>query len=189
MPRIGHRQTRNRGTLGVSLANADPSADIPLVATARQAEIELRGPGGTRRLAAGDFLLGAMDTALRPGELLVAARFPVWRGRVGAAVEEIAARQSDFAIVAAAAQLALDEDGVCRRAALALAGASPCAVRSDAADAALVGSRLDQAAIHAAWRALEPLLAPSGDVQADAAYRLRVAPEILARAVRRAARP
>ena len=187
MPLIGHRQTRNRGTLGGSLANADPSAEIPLVATALQARLELRGPKRARELGADEFLLDAMDTALRPGELLVAATFPVWTGRVGAAVEEINTRGSDFAILAAAAQVELDEDGVCRRAALALAGAGPCAARSDGANAALVGTTLGEAAVGAAWRALEPLLAPTGDVWADAAYRRRVAPEILRRSIGRAA--
>ena len=124
MPLIGHRQTRNRGTLGGSLANADPSAEIPLVATALQARLELRGPKRARELGADEFLLDAMDTALRPGELLVAATFPVWTGRVGAAVEEINTRGSDFAILAAAAQVELDEDGVCRR---GLAGAGAAA--------------------------------------------------------------
>ena len=90
-PLIGHFQIRNRGTVGGSLAHADPASEYPAVAVALDAELELAGPrGGRRRVAADDFFVGTWTTAARPDELLVAARFPVLAGASGFAVEEVA---------------------------------------------------------------------------------------------------
>src|SRR4029079_3178408 len=90
-PHSGHFQIRNRGTIGGSLAHADPAAEYPAVAVALGAELELAGPGGARRrLAAEDSLFGTWTTAAEPDEVLVAARFPVWPARSGFAVEEVA---------------------------------------------------------------------------------------------------
>src|SRR6185312_12895263 len=114
---VGHPQTRNRGTIGGSLANADPAAEICLVARTLDAEITARSSKATRRIAMRDFCAGAMTTALEPEECLTDVRFPLWRdaGRIGTGFTEMSVRQSDFALVAAACQLVLDKDGVCRR--------------------------------------------------------------------------
>ncbi len=98
-PLIGHFQIRNRGTVGGSLAHADPASEYPAVAVALGAELELAGPGGARRrVAADDFFVGTWTTAAEPDELLVAARFPVWPGSSGFAIEEVARRHGDFAL-------------------------------------------------------------------------------------------
>jgi len=100
-PFIGHFQIRNRGTLGGSLAHADPAAEYPAVALALDATLDLVSARGARSVAAGDFFLGVWETATQADELLVAARFPVWEGRCGYGVREMARRHGDFALAGA----------------------------------------------------------------------------------------
>ena len=102
-PHIGHFQIRNRGTLGGSLAHADPAAELPAVVRVLDAEIEVAGPSGIRRIAAADFFETVFTTSLEPDELVTAVRFPVWGAGSGFAVEEVARRHGDFAIVGALA--------------------------------------------------------------------------------------
>ncbi len=190
LPWVGHGQTRARGTIGGSVALADPSAEIPLVAVALGAAITLHATRDDRVVPAEGFFLGAMETARRSHECLTAVAFPVWTeaGRIGTGFTEIAERHGDFAIVAAAAQLLVDADGVCRRASVAVGGAAPAPVRAKAAEAALVGSKLDDAAIKKAAAEVASLLDPPEDGHASAAYRRRVAPELVRRAISEAAR-
>lgn len=184
LPWVGHIQTRNRGTVGGSLANADPSAEIPLVAVTLGAELRLRSPAGERRLGAAEFLQGPMQNALATNELLLEIAFPVSPGgRTGAGFIEVNARASDFAILAAAAEVTLDGNGCCARASCGLGGASPVPFRAEATEAALIGGGLSDDAIAAACRLAEDGLDPTGDLQASAAYRRRVAPDLLARAI------
>jgi CO/xanthine dehydrogenase FAD-binding subunit len=121
---VGHTPTRNRGTIGGSLAHADPSAELTLVAAMLEAQMTLKSTLGTWQVGAGDFFTGPMMTCLEPDECLINVHFPIWReANVGCAFEEIAARHGDFAIVSAAAQLSVDSDGVCTRAAMGIGGA------------------------------------------------------------------
>ena len=123
---VGHLQTRNRGTVGGSLAHGDPAAEIPLAAVTLDAELEAEGTGGRRVCPANGFFEAPMVTAIAPDECLVEARFPVWDGeRIGTGFQEVASRQGDFAIVAAAAQVALDGEGRCTRIAAGLGGVAP----------------------------------------------------------------
>lgn len=188
LPWIGHVQTRNRGTIGGSLAHADPTAEMALVAAALEAEVVLRHQDGERVLAISDFLLGPLESAIEPNEMLVEVRFPHLPSsvRIGCAVEEVSARDGDFAIVSAAAQVALDAAGICRGIWLASGGASPVPRKPSAVEAALLGGDLSDDAIDQACRAADEILDPSGDVQASAAYRRRVAPGLLARTLRTA---
>jgi CO/xanthine dehydrogenase FAD-binding subunit len=121
---VGHIQTRNRGTIGGSFANADPAAEIGMAAVALDAEIVARNTKAERTIPCGAFFRGAMTTALGNDECLTEARFPVWEGegRVGTGFQEMSIRRSDFALVAAAVQGLIDESGVCRRIAIALGG-------------------------------------------------------------------
>lgn len=185
LPWVGHLQTRNRGTVGGSLVNADPSAEIALAAVTLGAEIVLRGPGGLRTMAAAEFLEAPMQTAIRADEVLTETRWPLRprTGRAGIGFAEVNARASDFAILAAAAEIALDDDRVCRRAALGIGGASPVPLRATEVEAALLGGRLEDAVIDEACCLIAERLQPSSDVQASAQYRRRVAPGLLARAV------
>ncbi len=184
---VGHLQTRNRGTVGGSLVHGDPSAEIPLAAVALDAGLEAEGTGGKRTYAAASFFEGPMVTAIAPDECLVEARFPVWNGgRIGAGFQEVASRQGDFAIAAAAAQVALDGDGTCTRIATALGGVAPGPVRIAALEDALAGTRLEDGAIDTALAAVGGAIEPDDDLHATAAYRGRVAEVLLGRAIREA---
>src|SRR4051812_10455448 len=116
---VGHDQTRNRGTVGGSLVHADPSAELPLTAATLDATLVLRKRDGERRLPASEFFLGPMFTATAEDECLAAIEWPRWTGgRVGSAFEETAIRHGDFAMASAAAQVQLNDAGVCERAVL-----------------------------------------------------------------------
>ena len=182
---VGHQQTRNRGTVGGSIANADPSAEIPLVAVTLDAELVVRNIAGERRIPAGDFFAAAMMTALAPDDCLVEARFPVWMGggRTGAAFAEVNVRRSDFAIAAAAVRVQLDPNGKCARIHIGVGGAAPVPVRADAAETALVGTMLEDEAVADAAAGIAGILDPDSDVHADADYRRRVACVLARRAI------
>ena len=185
---VGHQQTRNRGTVGGSIAHADPAAEIPLIAVTLDAEITLARRAGTRSVSARAFFQGALATARQADECLTDVLFPTWDGgRIGTGFHEVSARHGDFAIVAAAAQLLLDGDGVCRRASIAVGGASPAPVRVADAEGMLVGKRIDAPLAAKVARAVDGVLAPSEDVHATAAYRRRVARVLVERAILEAA--
>jgi carbon-monoxide dehydrogenase medium subunit len=181
-PFIGHVQIRNRGTIGGSLAHADPAAELPAVALVLDAEVEVSGPRGPRLIAARDFFQGVFTTALEPDELLVAVRFPVWGPAAGFAVEEVARRHGDFALVGAIAAVQV-RDGRIERAALALTGMGPVPIRADAVEHALRGAAVaDLDLADAGAQAVAPL-DPPADVHAGAAYRRRVGAALVARAL------
>jgi carbon-monoxide dehydrogenase medium subunit len=184
MPYVGHGATRARGTIGGSLANADPAAEVALVAVTLGATLIWRDGDATHETAAGDFFLGPMLTALPPSACLVAARFPVWpQPRLGTGFHEINARQSDFAFVSAAAQLAVDAQGVCIRAAVGLGAVSATPLRLDGVGRALEGNRADAAPMRQAVIAALADIEPLSDLHASAAYRRRVALTLTMRAI------
>jgi CO/xanthine dehydrogenase FAD-binding subunit len=189
LPFIGHDQTRNRGTVGGSLAHADPSAEIGLVAATLGATMVATDGKTERPIAADAYFEGPMTTALEPGECLTAVRFPVWAydTAVGAGFQEVSARDSDFAIVAAAAQLALDPDGVCRRAALAIANAAPAPVRLTRLEDALNGTRPTEETVAKILPMIDEAIDPSADLHASAAARRHMARSLMSRAILQAA--
>ncbi|HTD47744.1 MAG TPA: xanthine dehydrogenase family protein subunit M [bacterium] len=183
---IGNVRVRTLGTIGGSLAHADPAAEWPAVARALDALVLVRGPAGDRGVPAGDFFVGALVTALRPGELIVGVRLPVLGPGTGYAVEEFSRRAGDFAVVAAVAVVELAPDGTVARARVSLAGVGSIPQRLTETEAALAGRRPDpetlrRAAAHAG--AIEP----EGDAHASAAYRRHLARVLTARALARAA--
>src|SRR5262245_31984384 len=127
---VGHRQTRNRGTLGGSLCQLDPSAELVSVAAALEATIEVAGPGGVRHIPFAQFPAGYMTPALEPGEMVTGARFPRWAAGHGYAFVEFARRHGDFAIVSAAALLEADGGGKITRASVTIGGIGPAPVRA-----------------------------------------------------------
>jgi 2-furoyl-CoA dehydrogenase FAD binding subunit len=133
LPWVGHFQTRNRGTLGGSVAHADPSAEIPLCLTVTDGAIVLRSRRRELRVRARDFFLGALTTARRPDELLVALEWPRAPSDAGHAFAEIAQRHGDFAICAAACQIRIDRAGRIAALALGLGGVEPRPVVVDTA--------------------------------------------------------
>src|SRR5262249_40946979 len=126
---IGHYQIRNRGTLGGSLAHADPAAEYPAVAMAVDASLEVVGPAGSRRIPAANFFKSTWTTAMEPDEVLVAAHFPVWSGSCGWAVDEVARRTGDFAMCGTTCGIQLDGQRV-SRVVLALFGVDSVPLRA-----------------------------------------------------------
>jgi CO/xanthine dehydrogenase FAD-binding subunit len=185
LPWVGHPPTRNRGTVGGSIANADPSAEIPLVAVTLGADILLATTDGPTSMPADDFFIGPMLTTIGQGECVSAIRFPVWpHQRIGVGFFEISARRSDFAFVAAAAQAALDDEGRCLEVALGVGGVGDRPLRLDVSS--LVGTELDATSVAAAVNAAAGELDASSDLHASAAYRRRVASVLCIRALEQA---
>jgi CO/xanthine dehydrogenase FAD-binding subunit len=185
LPWVGHPPTRNRGTVGGSIANGDPSAEIPLVAVTLGAEIMLAAKTGPTSMPAEEFFIGPMVTSIEQGQCVRAIRFPVWpHRRIGTGFFEVSSRRSDFAFVAAAAQIALDEEGRCLDIAIGLGGVADRPLRLDMSS--LVGTTLDAAlatdAINAACADLEAM----SDLHASATYRRRVAGVLCLRALEQA---
>jgi CO/xanthine dehydrogenase FAD-binding subunit len=185
LPWVGHPPTRNRGTIGGSIANADPSAEIPLVAVTLGADVLLATSAGPASMPANDFFIGAMLTAIGQGDCVSAIRFPVWpHKRIGVGFFEISARRSDFAFAAAAAQVALDEEGRCLDIVLGVGGVGDRPLRLDIS--ALAGTKLDAASVADAVNAASVDMEANSDLHASAAYRRRVAGVLCGRAVEQA---
>jgi len=184
-PFIGHFQIRNRGTLGGSLAHADPAAELPAVVVALDAEIETRSVRGSRRIPAADFFVSAFMTALEPDELVTAVHLPVWGPGCGFAVAELARRHGDFAIAGAACGVAV-EDGRISRAAVGLIGMGTVPVRARQAEQALSGASVAEVDLAGLADDAVATLQPPSDVHGPGAYRRRVAAHMIARALGRA---
>jgi CO/xanthine dehydrogenase FAD-binding subunit len=182
---VGHAQTRNRGTVGGSLAHADPSAELPLAAQVLAAGIVLRSGAGARTVTADAFFAGPMMTSARPDECIEEIRWPVWREpRAGSAFTEVSVRHGDFALVAAAAQLGLDAAGRCTRAAFGLGGAGGTPLAFPKIAARLIGTNLEDGALEDAARSAAAECDPGGDLHASAGYRRHLARVLLVRVLR-----
>jgi CO/xanthine dehydrogenase FAD-binding subunit len=185
LPWVGHPPTRNRGTVGGSIANADPSAEIPLVAVTLGADILLATTHGPTSVPADDFFIAPMVTSIGQGECIRAVRFPVWpHKRIGVGFFEISARRSDFAFVAAAAQVALDQEDRCLEVALGLGGVADRPTRLDVSS--LIGTKLDASSVSDAVNAVAADLDAMSDLHASAVYRRRVARVLCIRALEQA---
>jgi aerobic carbon-monoxide dehydrogenase medium subunit len=182
---VGHTPIRNSGTIGGSLAHADPAAELPAAALALDAELVVAGPGGPRVVPAAEFLLGPFATALAADELLTEVRVPRQHG--GHAFVEFARTHGNFAVVAVAALIELDGERV-RRAALALTGVAPTAIRAAAAERVLIGAVPAEETLTAAADAAVADLRPAGDLHASAATRIDLARTYIRRAVTLAVR-
>jgi carbon-monoxide dehydrogenase medium subunit len=147
---VGHRQTRNRGTIGGSLCHLDPSAEVPTVMMALDATLEIASVRGTRRLAMADFAESLMTTALLPDELLIGVGITPWSPSHGACFVEFARRHGDFAVVSAAAMIEIDRKQRVTRAALALGGVAATSFRVAEAERALIGQSESRALASAA---------------------------------------
>ncbi|SBS77275.1 Carbon-monoxide dehydrogenase (Acceptor) [uncultured Mycobacterium sp.] len=186
-PLIGHFQIRSRGTLGGSIAHADPAAEYPAVALALDAMMETVSASGGREIAAAEFFAGVWETAMEPGEILVGVRFPVWSGRCGFGVEEFARRHGDFAIAGAVAAVELDDDDRVRRSGIGLLGLSATPRRASAAEAAIAGRPIgDVTAEEIGELAMSGLDDIPADLQGSADYRRRVGAAMAAQAWRAA---
>jgi aerobic carbon-monoxide dehydrogenase medium subunit len=183
---VGHLPIRTRGTIGGSIAHADPSAEYPAVLTALDGEVVVQGPRGRRTLKPPALFETYLTTSLAPDEVLVEVRLPATPVGAGHAFEEFARRHGDFAIVGIAA-LVVRDGPRCTTARLACAGAGPVPVRLRAAEEILERDGLGEAAIDAAAARAAELVEPDSDIHASAEYRRHLTRVLTARALKRAA--
>ncbi|MGH2459708.1 MAG: FAD binding domain-containing protein, partial [Chloroflexota bacterium] len=168
---IGDVQVRNRGTIGGSLAHADPAADYPAPILALDAEISVTGSKGPRTIKATDLFVDLLTTSLKLDELITLVRVPIPAGRSGASYQKFPHPASRYAIVGVAAVVRRNADGSCASAAIAVTGAGSKAVRASAAEKGLAGAKLDEAAFGKAGAAAAEAIDPVGDIHASAEYR------------------
>ena len=186
LPLVGHPAIRSRGTVGGSMAHADPAAELPAVAVALDAEMVATSKArGQRTFAAADFFLGFFTTALEPDEILTEVRFPVAGPGTGAAFEEACRRHGDFAMVGACAQVQLD-GGALKEARVAMISVSDTPVRAREAEEVLSGATPSDDLFRAAAEAAARNLDPPSDLHASSAYRKHVGAVLVRRVLEKA---
>jgi carbon-monoxide dehydrogenase medium subunit len=186
LPLIGHEAIRSRGTIGGSLAHADPAAELPAVARALDAELVVRSRSGDRAVPAAEWFEGYLTTSRRPDEILVQVRFPAAGPDTGVAFQEVARRHGDFAMVGLAVSLTL-ANGVISDARLAFAGVADVPVRATAAETLLAGERPSAELFEEAARQATAGLDPPADLHGTSEYRKKVAATLVRRGLRAAA--
>jgi aerobic carbon-monoxide dehydrogenase medium subunit len=184
---IGNIRVRHRGTLGGSLAHADPAAELPVVAAALDATLEIRGPRGVREIAAEKFFHGYLETDLAPGEIVTGVRVPALPPGTGYGLAELVRRAGDFALVLACALVEIDERRRCTRVSLTLGGVGPQPLRIRSAEDLLRGRPLTERLLGEAADAVSGEVAPDSDMHASAAYRQAMSRVMARRALKTAA--
>ncbi len=182
---VGHRQTRNRGTMGGSMAHLDPSAELPTVAMASDATVHIESTRGARDIAMADFPAGYMTPAIEPDEMVTGVTFPNWSANHGYAFVEFARRHGDFAITSAAALVELDGGGKISRVTLTVSGVGPSPLRCGEAEAMLTGAAPSESLLREAaetCRAIDAL----ADIHATTEYRQHLATVMSRRALEKA---
>jgi carbon-monoxide dehydrogenase medium subunit len=185
---IGHLPIRHRGTVGGSLAHADPASELPAVMVALEAELTLSRKGSRRTVTADQFFTGIFSTALDPDELLTDIRVPGLPQNTGSAFLEIARRAGDFALVGVAALVTLNGRGHITRARLALCGAGPTPIRAREAEHALTGERPEGRVLDDAVERMAAATDPTDDIHASAAFRKKLARHLGRQAIELAVR-
>jgi carbon-monoxide dehydrogenase medium subunit len=187
MPYIAHPAIRNRGTIGGSLAHADPAAELPAVMLALNASLVATGMAGSREVTAAEFFTGLFSTAVRPGELLTEIRIPLPPDGAGYAFMEISRREGDFALVGVAAVVRVTANGICEDARIALLSVGDRPMLAEQAMKTLMGQRSSGELIRAAADAAATNdIDPPSDIHASAGYRRRLANVLTRRALERA---
>jgi carbon-monoxide dehydrogenase medium subunit len=180
---VAHYQIRNRGTIGGSIAHADPAAEMPGIALACEAEIATVGSAGARVIKAADFFLGPLMTLLEPDEIITEIRFPAWPAQRRWGFQEFARRRGDFAMAAAAVWYDQDAGGKARNAHVGVIGVGDRPLRLPAAEAALNGRVIDAATIAQAEAAASAAVDPQTDIHASADYRRALVGTMVERAL------
>jgi CO/xanthine dehydrogenase FAD-binding subunit len=168
---VAHPQIRNRGTVGGSIAHADPAAELPVALLAMDGVVLVRSRHGARRVPAAELFVSNLTTSLEPGELVVGIELPAVPAATGTAFTEYARRHGDFGLGGAAISLSLDGDGAVRHAAIALLAAGPVPCRATEAEQLLIGRPPDIAAARAAAAAAVADISPTGDIHGGTDYR------------------
>jgi carbon-monoxide dehydrogenase medium subunit len=185
---VAHYQIRNRGTVGGSLAHADPAAEMPGIAVTCDAEIAVAGKAGARVIKAGDFFLGALTTALEPDEIITEVRLPSWSKGRRFAFQEFARRRGDFAMAGIALFYDTDRSGKASNAHIGVIGVGDRARRLKSAEAALNGQIVDEATAVTVGEAAAAEVEPQDDIHASADYRRALTGTLAERALIQAAR-
>lgn len=180
---IGHTAIRNRGTVGGSLAHADPAAELPAILLAYGGSVMAQGPSGTREVAVDDLFLTYFTTALARDEILTEMRLPRWPQRTGWCFLEESRRHGDFAMVGVAAQVALDGSGNCTRAAVAITGVGGAPFRVNEATSMLVGRPMTTDTTRQVAQAAASAVEPESDIHASAEYRRHLSAVLTQRAL------
>jgi carbon-monoxide dehydrogenase medium subunit len=183
---VAHYQIRNRGTVGGSIAHADPAAEMPGVAVTCEAEIAVAGKSGARTIKAADFFLGALTTALEPDEIITEVRLPHWPAGRRFGFQEFARRRGDFAMAGIALFYDTDEGGKAQNAHVGVIGVGDRPRRLAGAEAALNGRAIDEATIVKAGEAASAEVEPQDDIHASAAYRRALTGTLVERALQHA---
>jgi carbon-monoxide dehydrogenase medium subunit len=177
---VAHVQIRNKGTIGGSIANADPASELPAMTLVFDAELEVRNAREERKIAAEDFFVSYYMTSMEPDEVLTSIYFPAPPKGTGWGFHELARRSGDFAIAGGAALVTVDESGICRRARVVVFGVAPTPVRATAAEELLVGQSYSDELVREASGMIRSVVDPESDVHASAEYR-RITAEVMAR--------
>jgi carbon-monoxide dehydrogenase medium subunit len=183
---VAHYQVRNRGTVGGSLAHADPAAEMPGIAVTCEAMLTLVGSGGMRIVLADEFCLGGLSTSLEPDEILTNVRLPPWKHARRWAFEEFARRRGDFALAGVAAFYDVDAQGLVRNTHIGVIGVADRPIRLADVEAVLNGRRVDADLILQAAAVARDAVDPADDIHAEAAYRRDLVGVLTERALARA---
>lgn len=183
LPFVAHPQIRNRGTVGGSVAHADPAAELPAVMLALGARMHVVGPNGTRSLAADEFFTGLFSTALEHDEMLAEIEIPALAARAGFAFMEVSRRHGDFGLAGLAVSVSLDDGGCCADARIALLGVGEGPVLAHAAADALRGQSPSLEAVAAAADAARAEVDPPMDIHASSEYRRHLVGVLVGRAL------
>jgi len=183
---VAHYQIRNRGTVGGSMAHADPAAEMPGIAVTCDAQIGVVGKAGSRVIAAGDFFQGPLMTALGADEIITEIRLPAWPGKRRFGFQEFARRRGDFAM-AAAAVFYDDDSGTARNAHVGVIGVGDRPMRLPSVEAILNGQKIKEAVIAKAEAAASAAVDPRDDIHASGAYRKALVGVMVERALKAAA--
>ncbi|HUY05792.1 MAG TPA: xanthine dehydrogenase family protein subunit M [Acidimicrobiales bacterium] len=186
IPKIGHFQIRNRGTVGGSIAHADPASELPCVALCLDATMTLVGPAGSRSVSAADFFVSIWQSTAEVDEIVTEIRFPIAAKSSGFGFEEFALRTGDFAIAGVACAVTLDKAQRIESAAIAFMGMGPTPLRAGLAESALVGRRADEIDCAKIAQQAVKETTPGDDVHASAAYRTQIATSLAGDALHQA---
>ena len=183
LPHIAHPQIRNRGTIGGNLAHADPASEMPAIVLALAGKLRAQSVRGERWIAAADFFVGALTTALEPDEMLMEVELPVAQPRSGACFLEVSRRRGDFAIIGVACTVRLDEEGRCSAARIGLCNAGETPIFAAAASESLVGRQIGKPEIDEAADLVQRAIDPGGSIHASKEFQRHIAGVLTARAL------
>jgi CO/xanthine dehydrogenase FAD-binding subunit len=183
LPHIAHPQIRNRGTIGGNLAHADPASEMPAIVVTLAGRLRAQSATGERWIAASDFFVGALSTALAADEMLTEIELPAAPPRSGSCFMEVSRRRGDFAIIGVACAVRVDEQGRCAEARIGLCNAGEGPVFAAEASASLAGREIDAADIEEAAQLVQGAIDPGGSIHASKAFQRHVAGVLTTRAV------